>query len=209
MVEKSQPNEAVGVICIVDGRYQVVEYSEISSATAERRNADGRLTFSAGNICNHFFTLDFLDRIGAQYERQLKLHVAKKKIPYVNATTGKRETPDKPNGIKIEKFVFDVFQFAGKFVAMAVQRDEEFSPLKNAETVGRECASTARADVHRLHRRYVEAAGGRFEEAGVECEISPMLSYGGEGLAETVGGKVFAGKSVLLRSPLDPLNGRL
>merc|ERR1712203_974317 len=116
----------------VADHYQVVEYSEITPRSAERRNNDGYLTYSAANICIHFFTFEFLDRIVMENERSLEHHVAKKKIPFIN-TEGVLVKPDKPNGIKMEKFVFDVFKFAKKFVVWECLRDEEFAPLKNAE----------------------------------------------------------------------------
>ena len=58
--EKVLPEEAVGVVCRLGGRVQVVEYTEISQETSQLTTPDGKLTYKAGNICNHFFTRDFL-----------------------------------------------------------------------------------------------------------------------------------------------------
>lgn len=41
----------------------------------------------------------------------MKQHVAIKKVPFVDEG-GNSVKPTKPNGIKMEKFVFDVFQFS-------------------------------------------------------------------------------------------------
>ena len=43
-------------------------------------------------------------------EKSLQHHVAKKKIPFVDES-GEIVSPSTPNGIKMEKFVFDVFRY--------------------------------------------------------------------------------------------------
>lgn len=206
VVEKVKPDEAVGVVCIVDDKYQVVEYSELPEKTSELKRSDGKLTFNAGNICNHMFSVDFLEKVCMSYEKQLKLHVAKKKIPYVNEV-GKRVSPDKPNGIKIEKFVFDVFQFAENFLTVQVLRDEEFSALKNLNEAGKDCPDTVKADIFKLHKKYIEKAGGKVGGGDV-CEISSLLSYAGEGINSLVKGKTLS-SPVYLKSSMENLVGHL
>lgn len=46
-----------------------------------------------------------------EHANDLCHHVAKKKIPFVNES-GELVEPTQPNGVKLEKFVFDVFAFA-------------------------------------------------------------------------------------------------
>jgi len=171
VVEKKRPDEAVGVVCKVDGKFQVVEYSEIPTSAAERRTADGRLTFNAGNICNHFFTTDFLDKSVLPREKELAHHIAKKKIPHVGQD-GEIVKPSNPNGIKLEKFVFDVFPFSTNFACWEVDRDQEFAPIKNADGAATDSPTTSREALMRLHRKQIEKKGGTFQfdvASGFQC----------------------------------------
>lgn len=111
VVRKTEPDEKVGVICKVNDRFQVVEYSEISQVTRNLRDANGDLLYNAGSICNHFFSTKFLNELCRYHEKDLKHHVAEKKISFIN-DKGERVTPTSNNGIKLEKFVFDVFPFS-------------------------------------------------------------------------------------------------
>ncbi|CAF0750797.1 unnamed protein product [Didymodactylos carnosus] len=188
VVKKNSPNEAVGVICKVNNRFQVVEYSEISSDTAQRRKPDGELLFNAGNICNHFFSVNFLQAVCKDHENELRYHVAKKAIPCLGENGLKIESPKEPNGVKLEKFVFDVFPFSKTFAVWEVKREEEFSPLKNGKG-SKDTPATCRRDLMAEHLRWLKQAGvevpniDKFTKADEPLlELSPLVSYAGENL---------------------------
>ncbi|KAI5304473.1 hypothetical protein KEM56_006458 [Ascosphaera pollenicola] len=187
-VRKRNATESVGLIVSKNGNPAVVEYSEIDAETAEAEDEErpGVLKFRAANIVNHYYSIDFLDSI-EEWAPKLEHHIARKKIPYLDTETGETVKPTKPNGIKFEQFVFDVFPLLDleKFASIEVRREDEFSPLKNARGTGEDDPDTSRADIMKQGAKWVKAAGG---QAGELVEVSPLVSYGGEGL-EFVQGK--------------------
>ena len=189
VVPKASPTESVGVIAVRGNKYSVVEYSEISKEQAEKRDPEsGELAFRAGNIANHFYTTNYLNEVES-FEEELAFHIARKKIPYVDLETGEAIKPSKPNGMKLEMFVFDVFPFTKRFAVLEVARNDEFSPLKNAPGSDSDNPETSRRDLLAQHKRFLERAGATLKE-GVDIEVSPRITYAGEGL-ESVMGKTF------------------
>ncbi|KKA26188.1 hypothetical protein TD95_000078 [Thielaviopsis punctulata] len=197
VVRKRAANESVGLILLKNGKPDVVEYSEIDEATATAVDPKqpGVLRFRAANIVNHYYSLRFLESI-PEWGDKLPHHVARKKIPYVDLATGETVKPTKPNGVKLEQFVFDVFPMLAldKFACMEVRREDEFSPLKNARGTGEDDPDTSRADIMAQGRRWLEAAGATVTAEGDDSgvEVSPLDSYGGEGLEKVKGTEIKA-----------------
>lgn len=198
VVRKHIPTESVGVLAQRGDGYAIIEYSELSREKAEARAADGRLSFWAANIVNHFYTTDFLDTVEAM-ERKMAFHIARKKIPCVQED-GELFKPSEPNGMKLEMFVFDIFPYCSDIAVLEVAREEEFSGLKNASGAKADTPETSRRDLLAQQERWLRSAGATISE-GVEVEVFPTLSYGGEGL-EMVAGKTFV-KSGVLEHPAD------
>jgi UDP-N-acetylglucosamine pyrophosphorylase len=128
--------ESVGAF-VRDGKLRVREYSE--------GGCDGEGI--QGNICNHLFRTSFISRVA---DVDLPEHKAFKKIPHT--AEGKLIEPEKPNGYKKEKFIFDVFEHTDRNRVMNVPREEEFAPLKNGMDAKEDNPDTcARAiEQHRL-----------------------------------------------------------
>ena len=144
VVAKTEPGERVGVLALVNGRCGIVEYSDLPRDLAERRTADGRLAFDAGNIAVHLFGVDFLERVTTGAGR-LPYHRAKKKVPYFDPATGETVTPAAENALKFERFVFDALPLAERWLVVRCRREDEFAPLKNA--TGADSPETVRAAV--------------------------------------------------------------
>ena len=186
VVRKRSAKESVGLILLKNGKPDVVEYSEIDSVTAEAKDSKQPdiLKFRAANIVNHYYSFRFLETI-EEWAHKLPHHVAKKKIPCIYTETGETIKPEKPNGIKLEQFVFDVFPMLDldKFACLEVKREDEFSPLKNAKGTGEDDPDTSRKDILAQGKRWVHACGGTVESEGSDpdagVEVSPLISYVG------------------------------
>jgi UDP-N-acetylglucosamine/UDP-N-acetylgalactosamine diphosphorylase len=221
VVAKAYPEEPVGVLCWKDNKPAVIEYSELDPSKAKARDENNQLVYNYAHIVLNDFSMEFLKRVTSpQLLHTLRYHIANKKIIYADEE-GNPTVPTTSNGWKMELFIFDVFESAKNMVALEVRRDEEFSPLKNSEKISsQDNPRTCRLHLSRLHRRYIEHAGGiildetpkksdnstestsknipqeshdnsRENDRMYLCEISPLLTYAGEGLEPLVRGKTF------------------
>ncbi|CAN6619364.1 UDP-N-acetylglucosamine pyrophosphorylase [Trichomonascus vanleenenianus] len=193
VVRKRDATESVGLIVSKNDAPAVIEYSEISPelASATVEGNPGLLKLRAANIVNHYYSAKFLLNIPNWTSSYLPFHIASKKIPYIDLESGEVVAkPSKPNGIKLEQFVFDVFPRLSfdKFASLEVSRKDEFSPLKNGPGAKDDCPETSRRDLLAQSKRWLEKAGAIVEVD--EVEVSPLTSYGGEGLGEFKGQKI-------------------
>eukprot|EP00884_Botryococcus_braunii_P015716 jgi/Botrbrau1/2828/Bobra.0125s0036.1 len=198
VVAKAYPEERVGVFARKGNKMTVVEYSELAPSEATSRDpGTGELRYNWSNVCMHFFKVSFLKSVATKLKEDALYHIARKKIP----------SKDGPvEGIKLELFIFDTFPMADKVTLFEVLREEEFAPVKNPPGSLTDSPDTARLALLSLHRRWVEVAGaelkldpGSWEVFGVEgVEISPKISYCGEGLRSVCRDSVF-------RKPLEPI----
>lgn len=179
MIPKAYPLEKVGHFCTMDGKLLVVEYSDLPKAYQEQLDENGKLRFIAGSVAIHVISRDFIERLGGDdSDTSLPFHRADKKIPYI-AEDGTQVKPEKPNGIKFEMFVFDALPMAKSPVIIEGAREDEFSPVKNAE--GLDSPLTCKNDQKKQFARWFARCGIELEKAEggepkFDIEISPLFA---------------------------------
>jgi len=132
VIRKRDPMEKVGVVARADGNISVVEYTEIDDEHRFATDEDGDLVFWAGNAAIHIFSTSFIRRVSENADGLLPYHVSAKLIPTVD-DDGQLVRPTEPNGHKLERFVFDALGAAQSVCLVEGDRNQEYSPVKNAE----------------------------------------------------------------------------
>ncbi len=179
MIPKAYPGEKVGHFCMEGDSMCVVEYSDMPMEMQEERDTSGELRFIAGSIAIHILSVGFVERLGSGVsDVKLPFHKAIKKIKTVDSE-GNPVSPDEPNGIKFEMFVFDALPFARNPLVIETLREDDFSPVKNPSGV--DSAETCRDDQLRQWARWLKAACVEIEtddsgRPSITFEVSPLFA---------------------------------
>ncbi len=141
-VIRNSVDEKVGYLLKKNGRPHIVEYTEVTDDMRSKTLEGGEFYYADGSILNHIFKVDKLfDVLGVS----LPYHRAHKKVAYFDGE--KHVEPTEPNAYKYEQFIFDIFGKFDDMLLFRVEREKEFSPLKNKEGV--DSIDTARRDFKR------------------------------------------------------------
>lgn len=183
--------EAVGVHCLCDGVYRVIEYSELDLyPQLLQANDKGEPVFFAGNPAIHLLSVPFVRDLYTRFE-EFPWHKAFKKIPCIDEA-GNPSSPAQPNGYKFETFVFDALRFAAHPpVSLEIVRSGEYTPIKQFDGVNSVVA--ARESMAEYWAPWFEAAGYNVprDENGsctVPLEVSPAFALSREEFVRKIQG---------------------
>jgi len=183
VVRKTFPLERVGNVVSIEGRTQIIEYSDLPKDVAEKTNQDGSLLLWAGNIAVHVFQRKFLESVQHSAEG-LPFHQAKKPVPFVDHD-GSIVQPSGANAIKFERFVFDLLPMAKRALVVESDPKEVFAPVKNADGAAADTPTTVKQAISSLHRGWLKQAGATVADH-VTVEIHPNWALDAEDVIQRV-----------------------
>lgn len=184
VVRKTDPGEKVGIIGRVNGRLGCIEYSELTPEQTAEKLPDGSLRFKSANIAVHMLNRAFVEKLASRADFHLPYHSAVKNITCLDACDG-RLVEQGVQGIKFEMFIFDALGFAQRSVTLEVPREEEFSPVKNAD--GADSPESAQAAMLARARSWLaRALPGRDIPEDLQAEISPLFALDEQELADKI-----------------------
>jgi len=181
VVRKNDPKDRVGNVVELDGRLEIVEYSDLPDEIGEKLDDNGQLAIWAGSIAVHIFDADLLRRVTDE-ATGLPFHIASKKVPFVDES-GELQKPDSPNAIKFERFIFEVLPLAERPIILEIDPAEGFAPLKNASGEPADTPETTRAALSDWYARRLQDLGHVVPDDAT-FEVSPLFALDEADLAE-------------------------
>ncbi|MPM73477.1 hypothetical protein SDC9_120457 [bioreactor metagenome] len=130
----------------------------------------------------------FIEELTAGGSLRLPWHRADKQVPYVD-DAGNPVSPETPNAVKLESFIFDAMPLAKRTMVLEGERESVFAPTKNPTGVD---------SVESCREMLIERDAKRLEKAGVgiprsadgkvdaKIEISPLAVLDDEDAAAFV-----------------------
>lgn len=180
---KRHAREAVGVHCLCDGEYRVIEYSELDIYPQLLAvDAAGNVVHYAGNPAIHILSVDFVQEVFDHFE-DFPWHRAHKKVPFLDGA-GSPVQPDAPNAYKFETFVFDALRYCSdRTVALEIDPPGEYTPIKSYS--GDNSVEAAWAVMRKYWAGWLDAAGVRVPRDAdgnptIAIEISPDFALSQE-----------------------------
>jgi len=183
VVAKQDPMDKVGNVVEADGRLVVIEYFDLPPDKAKHRELDGSLSIWAGSIAVHVMDVAFLERM-ARHGDALPFHTAYKKVAHVDRN-GRRVKPDRENGVKFERLIFDLIPSAAGAIVVEVDPAEGFAPLKNAPGEEIDTPEWVKAQMVAQSRRWLAEAGAEVAE-GIDVEICPLWALDAAEVADKI-----------------------
>ncbi len=177
---KTGPFEKLGNFVSIGDRVTIIEYSDLPEEKALEKDEEGRIKYRAGSPAIHVLRRDFIEQF-ASGEIKLPYHRAEKKVACLNET-GETLSPEEPNAVKFETFVFDALPLAKNPLILEADRLEEFSPVKNR--TGIDSLESSQADQVKRAKRWLHNAGHTVKEDAI-VEICPRAFPSERALLET------------------------
>ncbi|MCH2135977.1 MAG: UDPGP type 1 family protein [Phycisphaerales bacterium] len=204
IVSRAHAGEKVGVFVKTPEGMAVREYSDLGPEMAAQTDESGELKWRAANIAVHMLGVEFIRTVAEGTDGSLPWHLAHKKVPFWCPDRGRIVTPESPNAVKLERFVFDALPMASRPVLLEVDRAQEFAPIKNS-TGEDSVVSSGRMQIE-LHASWLEQAGVSIPRADdgspqARVEVSPLCGQWPEDLdASALPKSVDAGADVLIEA---------
>ncbi|CAD8159515.1 unnamed protein product [Paramecium pentaurelia] len=171
-VQKRSFDENLGIIINqFDQGLQYKEYDEITYNDLFKRDQNGCLSNSDGVIGQILCSLDYALELCCNYKK----YILSKSIKSIS----------QPNALKFELTYYVAIPYCPiqLFGLFRVKREDEYAPILNPSNQSKDTIHTARQAYMQRDQKWMSQLGFEINQ---EFEISPKLTYFGEGLEEAI-----------------------